>query len=180
MIFALSIIGIFVVTSIYFYFRAETLQRDLMIAKKEISNMAKEHKSMISSMVTVSSSFEEFSKQRFNQIKRIMESSGQNEEILQQLELISPFIHNYAVIYRECAKGSGRLKTITQKCYESYDESAYKKFVGYVNSQDKKIKNMWAGNNLSGFIALVESLLRLQEETILKGMAVGKPLPKVS
>ena len=66
LIFALAVIAVFVVASVYFYFRAEGLQRDLLVAKREISNMVKENKAMVSSMAAISTTFEDIAKKRFN------------------------------------------------------------------------------------------------------------------
>ncbi|MFT5295636.1 MAG: hypothetical protein ACI9YH_001651 [Colwellia sp.] len=53
MIFVLSILGIFIGLSIYFYFRAEGLQRDLFSVKKESNHAKKENKYYIDSMAII-------------------------------------------------------------------------------------------------------------------------------
>lgn len=169
LIFALAVIAVFVVASVYFYFRAEGLQRDLLVAKREISNMVKENNAMISSMAAISATFEDIAKQRFNHIKRVYESLPKSEESVQQLLIIQPLIFNYSLIYRDCSKGNNRFKAITEQCFNSYDDKGYKAFITYVNSQEDKIRKMWASNNLNGFISLAETLLRQHEEKILKG-----------
>ena len=179
MIFVFAVIAVFVIASIYFFFRAEALQREVLTLKRDINKLAKENKAMIASMVIVASRFEEFAKQRFSNIKTMLESQSQNEDVLQQLQVISPIINNYAIIYRECSKGSGQLKTIAKKCFESFEKGSFKEFVSFVNKQDKQVKKMWASNNLNGFISLVEALLSQQEEKLLKDAPVKK-LKKVS
>ena len=179
LIFALAVIAVFVVASVYFYFRAEGLQRDLLVAKREISNMVKENKAMVSSMAAISTTFEDIAKKRFNHVKRIYESLPNNEDSLQQLIIIQPLIFNYSLIYRDCSKGGSRLKAITEQCFNSYDEKGYKAFVTFVNSKEDKVRKMWAANNLNGFISLTETLLRHHEELILKG-ASRSPIKKAS
>ena len=168
LIFALAVITVFVVASVYFYFRAEGLQRDLLVAKREISNMVKENQAMVTSMAAISTTFEDIAKQRFNHIKRIYESLSTSKESAQQLLVIQPLIFNYSLIYRDCSKGNNRLKTITEQCFNSYDDKGYKAFITYINSQEDKIRKMWSANNLNGFISLTETLLRQHEEKILK------------
>jgi len=178
MIFVAAIIAVFVLTSIYFFFRAESLQREVLIAKREMNNTAKENKALVASMVTVSGCFEEFAKQRFNNVKAIQEAR-KNGTVVHQLETFSPLIHNYAVIYRESSKGSGQLKAIAKKCFDSQEKGAFNNFVSYINRQDKQVRNMWSSNDLKGFISLVEVLLSQQEEKLMNS-AAAKDLKKAS
>ena len=60
MIFVLSIAAIFVALSIYFYFRAEGLQRELFSVKKELSSSQKENKFYIDSMAIIAKRHEDF------------------------------------------------------------------------------------------------------------------------
>lgn len=156
MIFLLSIAALFVGLSVYFYFRAEGLQRTLYNAKREFISTQKENKSYMDSMALIAKRHEDFAKYRLQKIK-------DNELLaLETIEIITPLINNYAVIFRECLKGKGKLQPITKKCYESYDEESFKKLVTYMSKQEAHIKRMWSSNNLSGYISLVEALLLLE------------------
>ena len=154
MIFVLSITVIFVGLSVYFYFRAEGLQRALFIAKKEFSSTQKENKYYIESMAIIAKRNEDFVKNRLQIIKE--------QEILdtENIEIITPLINNYAAIFIECLKGKGKLQPITKKCYESYDNEGFKKLVVHISKQEASVKRMWSNNNLSGYISLIEALLQ--------------------
>lgn len=162
MIFVLIVIGVFVAASLYFFFRAESLQREVIVARKEVNNANKENKALVDSMVTVANCYDEFAKKRFGAIKSFAEKS-KNEQLLSRLELVNPLIQNYAAIYRETSKGPGRLKVCTKKCYDSYQENSFKEFIAFIGQQDKSIQRMWSSDNLRGFISLTESLLALLE-----------------
>ena len=153
MIFVLSISVIFIGLSIYFYFRAEGLQRALFNAKKESSSAKKENKYYIDSMALIAKRNEDFVKHRLQIIK--------DSEIieLETIEIITPLINNYAAIFIECSKGKGKLQPIAKKYYESYDNEGYKKLVAHVTKQEASVKRMWSSNNLSGYISLIEALL---------------------
>jgi len=158
MFFVLFITVLFIGISIYFYFRAEGLQRTLSSAKREFSSTQKENKSYVDSMALIAKRHEDFAKHRLEKIK----TNG--SETVETLETITPLINNYAVIFRECLKGKGKLQTITKKCYESYDKEGFKKLVAYIAKQEAHIKRMWSSNSLSGYISLIEALLLLAEQ----------------
>jgi len=153
MIFVLSISGVFIGLSIYFYFRAEGLQRALFSAKKESISAKKENKYYIDAMAIIAKRHEDFVKHRLQIIK--------DSEILEleTIEIITPLINNYAAIFIECSKGKGKLQPIAKKCYESYGDEAFKKLVVHVTKQEASVKRMWSSNNLSGYISLIEALL---------------------
>jgi hypothetical protein len=154
MIFVLSITVLFVGLSVYFYFRAEGLQRALFKAKKEFSSTQKENKYYIDSMAIIAKRNEDFVKNRLQIIKE--------QELLESevIEVITPLINNYAAIFIECLKGKGKLQPITKKCYESYNKEGFKKLVVHISKQEANVKRMWASNNLSGYISLIEELLK--------------------
>jgi hypothetical protein len=153
MIFVLSTAILFIGLSIYFYFRAEGLQRSLSHTKKEFISTKKENKHYVDSMAMIAKRNEDFAKNRLQTLKE--------REILDQetIDIITPLINNYSVIFIECLKGKGRLQPIAKKCYESYGDKGYKNLVVHVSQQEANIKRMWSSNNLSGYISLIEALL---------------------
>ncbi len=158
MIFVLSIALLFVGLSVYFYFRAEGLQRALFDAKKEFSHTKNENKSYLDSMALVAKRHEDFAKHRLQKMK---DCQTLNSDVI---EIITPFVNNYSVIFQECLKGKGKFQPITKKCYESYDAEGFKKLVAYISKQETHIKRMWSSNNLSGYISLIEALLLLENK----------------
>ncbi len=166
MFFVLFITALFVGISIYFYFRAEGLQRTLFNTKREFSSTQKENKVYVDSMALIAKRHEDFAKHRLEKIKTSQsETKTSQPETTEILEAITPLINNYNVIFRECLKGKGKLQAITKKCYESYDKEGFKKLVAYISKQEAHIKRMWSSNNLSGYISLIEALLLLAEQT---------------
>ncbi len=159
MFFVLFITVLFIGLSIYFYFRAEGLQRTLFNTKREFSSTQKENKVYVDSMALIAKRHEDFAKHRLEKIKT------SQSETTETLEAITPLINNYNVIFRECLKGKGKLQPITKKCYESYDKEGFKRLVAYISKQEAHIKRMWSSNNLSGYISLIEALLLLAEQT---------------
>jgi len=153
MIFVLSIMAIFVAISIYFFFRAEKLQREVILAKREGKIARKENKALVDSMALLSSRYEEFSRNRFQELKSRPQADEEN------INQLAPLINNYSTIFAECLKGKERLKPITQKCYQLIDSNAFKEFNQYIGKRDAQIKRMWSSNNLNGFVSLVEALL---------------------
>jgi hypothetical protein len=158
MFFVLLITALFIGISVYFYFRSEGLQRTLFNAKREFSTTEKENKAYVDSMALIAKRHEDFAKYRLEKIK------ANQAEVGEMLETITPLINNYAVIFRECLKGKGKLQLITKKCYESYDAEGFKRFTTYISEQEAHIKRMWSSNNLSGYISLIEALLLLEEK----------------
>ncbi|WP_281559178.1 hypothetical protein [Thalassomonas sp. RHCl1] len=164
MIFVLSLLLIFVLVSVYFFFRAEKLQQELRLAKRDATNAQKENKSLVEVLLQVSTRYEEFSQHRLQTIKdRVAQLEGEDR----QLQIISPLIKNYSLIFRESMKGKAQLKAITQKCYESQKKHSYKEFTTFIAGCESHVKRMWSGNNLNGFISLVEALLYEQNNQLL-------------
>ena len=152
MIFSLVIIAIFVVVSIYFYFRSENLYRQLMAVKKESSTIKKESKLMAESFAIVAQKNDEFVKFRFSKQQK---NNPNNEGI----QLLQPVINNYADIFRECMRGKGNLHKIVQKCCENYQSGSYKLLTYYISNQDVHIKRMWTSNTINGFMSFIEAIL---------------------
>ena len=164
MIFVLAITVIFIAISIYFFFRAEKLQRELIISKRDSIISRKENKALVDSMAIIVSRHEEFSKVRLKKIKsQILEKN--NQVSVEKLEIITPAINNYGIIFRECLKGKGKLHAITKRCYENHEANSFKAFTTFINQREMPLKRMWSSNNLTGYISLVEALLLEQTDT---------------
>lgn len=162
MFFVLAIALVFVVISVYFFFRVEKLQRKLIIQQREGLTTRQENKLLVESMTLVATREQEFSKARLVRLKTYAQKN-EHMQLLMHIELISPLINNYNIIFKECLKGKGRLKPICQKCFENQDSSAYKKFVALIVTSDKQLKRYWSSDNLNGFLFLVDALLTFEE-----------------
>lgn len=159
MIFSVFVILIFVVVSVYYYFRAEKLSREIYAIKKESAVYKKEAKLMIDTFAIVAKKNEEIVKFRFEQIQK-------NNDLKETTELLLPLVNNYAAIFSECIRGKGRLHKIVQKCCESYQEGSYKKLAVHINQQEAHIKRNWSSNNITGFISFLDAiLLTLDKQT---------------
>ncbi len=156
----LLITALFVAISVYFYFRAEKLQRDLFILKRELSNTQKEAVALSKSMALLASSHEDFAKNRLNLLLEKTEQSSEKNEV----ELLKPLFSNYAIIFRECLTGKGNMQKIIKKCFSNQDSEVFNEFTCKVIKADAKFQRLWGSNNLTGFISLVESLLIKHDE----------------
>lgn len=156
--FILAITLLFVVISIYFFFRAEKMQRAVLIQKRDNAITRKESQVLIDSTAIIATKYEEFSKSRLTAMRASAQKDN-NEQLLQYCETISPLINNYGLIFRECLKGKERLKPTCQKCFQNHDEQAFKNFVQLLMQSEKHLKRFWSHNNFNGFISLVEALL---------------------
>jgi hypothetical protein len=162
MFFVLAIALVFVVISVYFFFRVEKLQRKLITQQREGLTTRQENKLLVESMTLVATREQEFAKARLVRLKTHAQKND-HAQLLMHTELISPLINNYSIIFKECLKGKGRLKPICQKCFENQDNSAYKKFVALIVTSDKQLKRYWSSDNLNGFLFLVDALLTFEE-----------------
>ena len=158
MFFILPITIIFIGISIFFSFRSEKLQRLLLTQQRDNKNTKKESKAMLDSMAIVATRHEEFIKARLLQMKD-QAAKRENKELYNYLDLISPLINNYSMIFRECLKGRGHLKVISQKCFDNHDKQSFKKFVAWMVTTDPMIKRHWSSDNLNGYLHLVNLLL---------------------
>ncbi|PKI12999.1 hypothetical protein [Colwellia sp. 12G3] len=164
MFFVLVITVVFVLISVYFFFRAEKLQREIITQQRESLATRKENKILSEYMILVATREEEFAKAKLQRLKAYAKAND-HEQLMIHAELISPLINNYSIIFRECLKGKGRLKAISQKCFENQDSSAYKKFVALIVTSDKKLKRYWSSDNLNGFLFLVDALLTMTDDS---------------
>jgi len=163
MIFVLVITAVFVISSIYFFFRAETLQRKLITQQRESLATRKENKALVESTTLIAMRGQEFAKARLQRLK-VQAKASENEQLITHTDLISPLINNYNIIFKECLKGKGRFKAISQKCFENQDNAAYKKFVALIVTGDKQLKRYWSSDNLNGFLFLVDALLIIEDD----------------
>ena len=157
MIFVLIVVAIFILVSVYFYFRAEKLQQELRAARREFSQSKKDSKAIADKMALVASRYEEFAKTR---LKALQEHKLANiPELEKEIQFIAPLINNYGAIFRACLSSKEQLKPMSEKCFEAVSPGSFKGFVTYINSKEANIRKMWSSNNLNGFISLVEALL---------------------
>lgn len=152
MIFSLSLIALFVGVSIYFYFRAESLYRQVLMLKKDVATVKKESKAMVDSIALVAEKNAEFAQLRF---KKLQDKQGDNED----LALLAPLFNNYATIFRESMRGKGQLAKAAKKCCDNYKQGSYQSLAKYISAQDNHIKRMWNGNNIGGFMSFIEAIL---------------------
>ena len=172
MVFALIVIAVFVVVSIYFYFRSERLEHDLVQQKREAKQIIKDNNKLTETLVMVAAKQEEFFLFRYNKAKE--EAEQKLPIVTSDLAMIYPLVNNYAAIFRACAMGKEQLKPTTQTCFESYKAGSFKEFLKFVSSKEKHIKRMWGSNNLNGFISMMEALLTEQLGELEKMKSVTK------
>ena len=151
----LLITALFVILSIYFFFRAEKLQNTLRLLKRDKGKTLKENTMLIESIALIASNHEEFAKIRLQLLLAESESHPHSD----QVELIQPLINNYVIIFNRCLKEKGRLHSITKECFDKQSTHEYKDYINRVIKNDEKLQRLWASNNLIGFISLVEALL---------------------
>tara|TARA_R110002094_G_scaffold125761_1_gene119799 strand:- start:59 stop:538 length:480 start_codon:yes stop_codon:yes gene_type:complete len=154
MIFVLAIIGMFVAISIYFFLKAENLQRELILIQRDISATKKENKSYIEIMAIIAQRHEEISKQRFVELR-----SKQTDDT-ELFEIIAPMINNYATIFNDSVRAKGKLQSSAKKVYDGYQKGTYKVLCNFISQSDKEVKQAWSSNNINGFIMLVEAFLQ--------------------
>lgn len=179
MIFVVSIIVIFIGISVFFFYRAEGLQRQLIKIKREISLGKKENQALAETVILVFNQSEAFAKQRLQGLK---DKKIAAKEDLQDIELITPLINNYALICQESLKGEGRVSKVVNKCYVSIEADGYKNFKRYIDKQDDNTQRLWLSNSFKGYISLVERLLVKYENTAKDTLPVEniqiQPQPK--
>lgn len=172
MFFALVVIAIFVAVSVYFYFRTENLQHDLVQQKRDTAQTRKDHKQLVETVTSIGSKQQEFFIFRYN--KLIEEAQLKSPTILSDLNRIAPLVNNYATIFHACVGDKEQLKPTAQSCFEKHKRGAYKDFLTYISGLDKHIARMWTSNNLIGFMSMVESLLTEHQQALAKIKLVKK------
>ncbi len=160
MIAVLLITALFVIISVYFFFRAERLQRSIMLLKRDTVKAQKENQILSKSMALMAANSGAFANNRL----QLLLNKTQSEQNSNELTLVKPFIENYSAIFKECLMNKGKLHAITKKCLSTQGEDAYKTFSEQIIKKDKKIQRLWNSNNFIGFISLVEALLVKYEE----------------
>jgi hypothetical protein len=158
MIFVLAIIAIFVAVSVYFFFKAESLQREIILMKREVSTTKKENKVYVDSLAVVAQRYEEISKQRLVDLRA---ESGPETEVF---DIISPMINNFAAIFNDSIKAKGKLQSSVKKVYEGYQKGYYKVLTNHITQSSNEIRRPWSSNNINGYIVLVEALLQSQKK----------------
>ncbi|MDO6425972.1 hypothetical protein Q4489_03060 [Thalassotalea sp. 1_MG-2023] len=153
MMFLLAVLAIFIAVSVYFYFKAESLQQQLIAAKREMNNAKKEAKVLIESVAVIARKNEEVVK---NRARNLQERDTQIDA--EFLDLLHPFINNYAVIYTEALREKGKLHKITKKCFESYQKNSYRKFTGQIGVMKPHINRAWSENNIAALITFTEAI----------------------
>ncbi len=154
MIAVLLITILFVIISIYFFFRAEKLQRSIVLLKRDTAKTQKENLVLSKSMALMAGNSEEFAKNRL----QLLLNNPHSQKYSNELTLIKPFIENYSRIFKECVLKKGKLHSTTKKCFSSQEKDTFKEFFEKVIKKDSKIQRLWNSNNFIGFISLAEAL----------------------
>jgi len=158
MIFVLAVIAIFVAVSIYFFFKAESLQREILLMKREISTTKKENKQYIETVAIIAQRYEDIAKHKLSSLR---ESGAMADK---ELELIAPMVNNYAVIFNDSINGKGKMQAAIKKVYEGFQKGSYKTLANHIAQSSKDIKRAWASNNINGCIILVDALLQADKK----------------
>lgn len=153
MIYIFSVIAMFIAISVYFFLKAESLQREVILMKREVSHTKKENKAYLESVEIIAQRYEEIAKHKLLNLK---EEEGFDTKVI---ELISPIVNNYAVIFNDSIRAKGGLQPTVKKVYEGYQKGSYKEFSNYITQSSTEIKRSWSSNNINGFILLVDALL---------------------
>jgi hypothetical protein len=174
MLFSLVIIVMFVLISIYFYFRAEKLEREVVKQKQSSSLVNKENIALVDTILNVGQKNADFAKHRLKIISLKVESLEKysREAQEQRIDIISPLINNYNLIFQDSVKAKGRVKLITKECYDSISPTAFQSFGSFIKRSEQHIARNWSSNNLTGFITLVEGLLLDFEEVVKELVSV--------
>lgn len=158
MLFVISIISVFIFISIYLFFRAENIQKELSNIKRETKHIKKDNQALIDAMVLSANKYEEFSKFKLQSINEQL-TQEQSSMFSEDIEVLTLLTNNYSVIYKENLKGKVQLKTTIRTCLESHTAGTYNNFTHYIANQDIAIKRMWAGNDIQSFMSVTEALL---------------------
>lgn len=155
MIAVLLFTALFVFISVYFFLRAEKLQRSLTLLKRESAKSLKDSQALSKSMSLMANNTGVFVKNRLEALQK----NYQDQNILDELTLIKPFINNYSLIFQECLKKKEILHSITKQCLSQQGVDLYTDFHAKIIKKNSKIQQLWKSNNFVGFISLVEALL---------------------
>lgn len=160
MVFVLIVIAIFVAVSVYLFFKAENLQREIILVKRDVTAVKKENKVYLESVAIIAKRYEEIAQKKLNELK---ESEALDSK---ELELISPMINNYAVIFNDSIRTKGKLQSSMKKVYEGYQKGSYKAFTNHIAQSSTEVKRAWSSNNINGYIVLAEALLRSNKKSL--------------
>jgi hypothetical protein len=158
MIFIFAVMAMFIAVSVYFFFRAESLQREVILMKREVSNIKKENKVYLESVAIIAQRHEEIVK------KKLLHLKEKESLDTKMFELISPMVNNYAVIFSDSISAKGKLQSAVKKVYEGYQKGAYKAFSNHIAQSNTDIKRAWSSNNINGCILLVDALLQIDKK----------------
>lgn len=168
---------LFAIVSVYFFFRAERFQRQIIVLQRELKQADKEKKALYEINALVFSHNEESARRRLGQLKN---NNLNDKALADELDKLSPLVANYAVIANECNKGKNKLHHTIKNCFGTADPSGYSNFTTFIKIQDKHIQRMWASNNLKGFINLVDAMLSYYERKEFSSGKSAATVKKVS
>lgn len=157
MFIVVTLIAIFVLISIYLFFRAENLQSQLTKAKRDSKKIQKDNKNLFDSILMSANKNEEFAKFRLQEIKSQLDEKL-TEELKEELEILTILTSNYSVIFKECLKGTP-FKAITESCFEAYAKGSFSNLANFISNQEAPLRRIWTNSNLQSLVSLTEALL---------------------
>lgn len=155
MIVLLLITVLFILISVYFFFRAEKLQRNLSVLNRETAKVQKENASLSKSIAFIGGNSEEFVKNRL----QLLLDRNQSQQTVSQLSLIKPIINNYAFIFKACLMKRNTMQSTIKECFSTSEEQIYNNFISLIINQDTNLLRLWNSNNFMSYISLVETIL---------------------
>lgn len=166
MFIVVTLIAVFLLISIYLFFRAENLQSQLTKAKRESNKIQKHNKNLFDSIIMSAQKNEEFAKFRLQEIKSQLDENL-IEELKAEIEILTILTSNYSAIFKECLKGAP-FKVITESCFEAYAKGSFSNLANFISNQEAPLRRIWTNSNLQSLISLTEALLLQLEQKAKK------------
>lgn len=174
MIILLGIASIFLFISIFMFYRAENLSREISKIKRDLTATSKEKDFFFEVMTNGATIQQSFLSKRYENLSAHYKKQGNANP----LEPLYPIISNYTTIFHECARKPNNIKGVVKNACEQAEKGSYKQLERLISQQEKHIKSLWNQAKFNGFVSLVEALVLQQEQTVLASF--NEPLDKVS
>jgi hypothetical protein len=169
----LSLVTFFVFLSVYLFYRSETINRELVRAKRDLVYGQQEKKHLVDLVAKNAKAHEQFLTIRLQSVL-----SRADKEMMNQLIALEPLVKNYSLIFHEGMRKETQIKPMIKTLLDQVSNHAFSDLESCIVKQEPSTRRLWKQQTLSAYVALVESLLLYCEGQVQANIV--KPLDRAS
>jgi len=160
MLYIAGLLAVFVLLSVYLYYRGEYLQRDLKSAQRLTKQAQKEQQALLNVTLLAANKQQDLFKYRIDALYKLV---GENSKQADSLKAVMYMANQYANVYRELLKGQHNIKAVYKKSFGDTGNKYFTAVEDLLKQQEKSHRAMWQSKDPCVLMTLLEGMISRQQ-----------------